>query len=90
MGRWIAIGKAPGWDDLNRFSQEMKDTSQWRIDPKSTVTNVYALGDGRMLAEYHGPTTAEFEDWLKKKGWSVESLTPIKHIAKSGEIWKIA
>lgn len=90
MGRWIAIGKAPGWDDLNRFSQEMKDTSQWRIDPKSTVTSVYALGDGRMVAEYHGPATAEFEDWLKKKGWSVESLTPIKHIAKSGEIWKVA
>lgn len=89
MGRWIAIGKAPGWDDLKRFSQEMKDTSQWRIDPKSTVTSVYALGDGRMVAEYHGPATAEFEDWLKKKGWSVESLTPIKHIAKSGEIWKV-
>jgi hypothetical protein len=90
MGRWIAIGKAPGWDDLKRFSQEMKDTSQWRIDPKSTVTSVYALDDGRMVAEYHGPETAEFEDWLKKKGWSVESLTPIKHIAKSGEIWKVA
>jgi flavodoxin len=90
MGRWIAIGKAPGWDDLTRFSQEMKDTAQWRIDPKSTVTSVYALGDGRMVAEYHGPATAEFEDWLKKKGWSVESLTPIKHIAKSGEIWKVA
>jgi flavodoxin len=90
MGRWIAIGKAPGWDDLKRFSQEMKDTSQWRIDPKSTVTSVYALGDGRMVAEYHGPATAEFEDWLKKKGWSVESLTPIKHIAKAGEIWKVA
>jgi len=90
MGRWIAIGKAPGWDDLNRFSQEMKDTSQWRIDPKSTVTSVYALGDGRMVAEYHGPATAEFEDWLKKKGWSVESLTPVKHIAKAGEIWKVA
>jgi flavodoxin len=89
MGRWIAIGKAPGWDDLKRFSQEMKDTSQWRIDPKSTVTSVYALGDGRMVAEYHGPATAEFEDWLKKKGWSVESLTPIKHMAKSGEIWKV-
>jgi flavodoxin len=90
MGRWIAIGKAPGWDDLKRFSQEMKDTSQWRIDPKSTVTSVYALGDGRMVAEYHGPATAEFEEWLKKKGWSVESLTPVKHIAKAGEIWKVA
>ncbi len=90
MGRWIAIGKAPGWDDLSRFGVEMKDTSQWRIDAKSTVTSVYALGDGRMIAEYHGPASTEFEDWLKKKGWSVESLTPIQHIAKSGEIWKVA
>jgi hypothetical protein len=89
MGRWIAIGKAPGWDDLKRFSQEMKDTSQWRIDPKSTVTNVYALDDGRMIAEYHGPSKAEFEEWLRKKGWSVDSMTPIRHIAKSGEIWKV-
>ena len=89
MGRWIAIGKAPGWDDLKRFSQEMKDTSQWRIDPKSTVTSIYALADGRIIAEYHGPARTEFEDWLKKKGWNVESLTPIQHIAKSGEIWKV-
>ena len=90
MGRWIAIGKAPGCDDLKRFSVEMKDTSQWRIDPKSTVTSVYALGDGRMIAEFHGPALTEFEEWLKKKGWSVESMTPIRHIAKSGEIWKVA
>ena len=90
MGRWIAVGKASGWDDLQRFTTEMKDTSQWRIDPKSTVTSVYALDDGRMIAEYHGPALAEFEAWLKKKGWNVESLTPIKHIAKSGEIWKVA
>jgi hypothetical protein len=90
MGRWIAIGKAPGWDDLKKFGQEMKDTSQWRIDPKSTVTSVYALNDGRMIAEYHGPASAEFEDWLKKKGWSVESLTPITHVAKAGDIWKVA
>ena len=46
-------------------------------------------GDGRMIAEYHGPAVAEFEDWLKKKGWSVENVTPIKHIAKTGEIWKV-
>jgi hypothetical protein len=89
MGRWIAIGKAPGWDDLKRFGTEMKDTAQWRIDPKTTVTSVYALEDGRMIAEYHGPTVAEFNEWLKKKGWTVESMTPIKHIAKSGEIWKV-
>ena len=42
-----------------------------------------------MIAEYHGPTVAEFETWLQKKGWSVESMTPIKHIAKTGEIWKV-
>ena len=54
MGRWIAIGKAPGWDDLKRFSVEMKDTSQWRVDPKTTVTSVYALGDGRIRRGSHG------------------------------------
>lgn len=87
--RWIAIGKASGWDDLAKFTQEMKATQQWRIDPKCTVTSVYAMGDGRMIAEYHGPTVAEFEEWLKKKGWSVESITPLRHIAKAGEIWKV-
>ncbi len=90
MERWIAIGKAPGWDDLKKFSQEMKDTSQWRVDLRTSITNVYALGDGRMIAECHGPAKADFETWLRKKGWTVESITPIKHIAKSGEIWKVA
>lgn len=87
--RWIAIGKASGWDDLAKFTQEMKGTHQWRIDPKCTVTSVYAMNDGRMIAEYHGPTVAEFEEWLKKKGWSVESITPLSHIAKAGDIWKV-
>ena len=90
MERWIAIGKAPGWDDLKRFSQEMKDTSQWRVDLRTTITSVYALGDGRMIAECHGPAKADFEAWLSKKGWAVESITPIQHIAKTGEIWKVA
>jgi flavodoxin len=89
MGRWIAIGKAPGWDDQKRFSEEMKATEQWRIDPKSTITSVYALGDGRMIAECHATSQAEFDEWLKKKGWQVESITPIKLVAKSGDIWKV-
>lgn len=87
--RWIAIGKASGWDDLAKFTQEMKGTHQWRIDPKCTVTSVYAMNDGRMIAEYHGPTVAEFEEWLKKKGWSVESITPLRHVAKAGDVWKV-
>lgn len=89
MGRWIAIGKAPGWDDLKRFSAEMKDTPQWRVDQKTTITSVYALGDGRMIAECHSPSQAEFDEWLRKKGWAVESITPIRHIAKTGEIWTV-
>jgi hypothetical protein len=89
MGRWIAVGKAPGWDDLKRFGEEMKATDQWRIDPRSTITTVYALGDGRMIAECHAPSQAEFDEWLRKKGWQVESVTPIRYVAKTGEIWNI-
>ncbi|MGH8662768.1 MAG: hypothetical protein ACREUX_00755 [Burkholderiales bacterium] len=88
MARWIAIGRAPGWDDLKRFGEELKETPQWRIDPKTTITSVYALGDGRMIAECHGVSQADFDQWLKKKGWTVESVTPIRHLAKSGDIWK--
>ncbi|MCC7079167.1 MAG: hypothetical protein IT530_00725 [Burkholderiales bacterium] len=88
MARWIAIGRAPGWDDLKRFGEELKETPQWRIDPKTTVTSVYALADGRMIAECHGVAQADFEAWLQKKGWTVESITPIRHLAKSGDIWK--
>jgi hypothetical protein len=88
MARWIAIGRAPGWDDLKRFGEELKDTQQWRIDPKTTVTSVYALEDGRMIAECHGVAQADFDAWLKKKGWTVESVTPIRHVAKTGDIWK--
>jgi hypothetical protein len=27
---------------------------------------------------------------LKRNGWQVESVTPIKHIARTGEIWKVS
>ncbi len=89
MGRWIAVGKAPGWDNKERFGTELKETSQWRIDPKATITSVYALADGRLIAECHAPEQASFDEWLKKKGWSVESITPIKLVAKTGDIWDI-
>jgi hypothetical protein len=42
-----------------------------------------------MLAECHGPSQADFDEWLRKKGWTVESVTPIRHVAKSGDIWKV-
>jgi len=89
MGRWIAVGKAAGWDKFERFSAELKATNQWRIDPKSTITSVYHLADGRMIAECHGPERAVFDEWLKKRGWSVESVTPIKLVAKAGDIWNV-
>lgn len=90
MGRWIVIGKAPGWDNLETFTAEMKSTEQWRVDPRTTVTSVTALADGRLLAECHASSTADFEPWLAKNGWQVESVTRIKHIARTGEIWKIS
>lgn len=89
MGRWLVVGRAAGWDDLAKFTAEMKATEQWRVDPRTTVTCVTALADGRLLAECHAASTADFEPWLQKKGWQVESITPIKHIARTGDIWKV-
>ena len=89
MGRWIAIGKAPGWDDQERFAKELKANPEFRVNPRTTITSVYALADGRLIAECHAPTQAEFDEWLKKKGWTVESVTPITRIAKTGEIWNV-
>jgi len=88
MARFIAIGKAPGWNDLERFTAELKSTDKWRVDARTTITTVYALEDGRLIAECHTPDKAEFEAWLKKNGWTVESLTQMKIIAKAGDIWK--
>jgi len=89
MGRWIAVGKVSGWEKFERFSQELKSTNQWRVDPKTTITSVYGLGDGRLLAECHGPERAPFDEWLKKKGWTIESVTPITLVAKTGDIWNV-
>ncbi len=89
MGRWIAIGTAPGWDDIAKFGAELRETSKWRPDAQTTVTTVLALGDGRVLAECHAVKREDFEAWLRQKGWQVESLTPIKHLAKTGSIWKV-
>lgn len=89
MGHWIALGKAPGWEKLERFSDELKDTTQWRVDPRSAITSVYALDDGRLIAECHGPSQAPFDEWLSKKGWTVESMTPVRFVAKAGDIWDV-
>lgn len=87
MPRWIAIGRAEGWDDLGRFTKEMKGTPNWRVDPKTTITTVLALADGRVMAECHAPSQTDFDEWLKKRGWKVESVTQIRHVAKAGDIW---
>jgi len=89
MPRWIAVGKAPGWDDLERLTKEMKQTQEWRLDPRTTITSVYALADGRAIAECHGQSQADFDQWLQKKGWTVESVTQIKAVAVTGEVWKV-
>lgn len=89
MGRWIAIGTSPGWDDIKKFGEELAETNKWRVDAQTSVITVIALEDGRLLAEGHGPKREVFEDWLKQKNWKVESITPIKHLAKTGSIWKV-
>jgi hypothetical protein len=90
MGRWIAIGTAPGWDDIARFTAEMKPTNQWRADARTTINTVIVLADGRLLAECHAVQQADFDAWLRQKGWQVESVTPITHLAKTGEIWEVS
>lgn len=90
MPRWIAIGKAPGWSDIKKFGEAMHATHNWRPDARTTVTTVIALSDGRLLAECHGVKQEDFEAWLKQKGWQVESIVPIKHIAKVGSIWDVS
>lgn len=87
MPRWLAIGTARGWDKRDKFADEMHETHNWRPDARTTITTVFALGDGRLLAECHGAKQEDFEAWLKQKGWNVESITPIQHIAKIGSIW---
>jgi hypothetical protein len=89
MGRWVAIGKTQGWDNIVQFTKELAETSKWRVNPQTTITTVIALEDGRLLAECHATKKEDFEAWLKDKNWKVDSITPIKHIAKTGTIWKI-
>lgn len=89
MGRWIAIGRAPGWADLSTFSAKLKDTAKWRADPRTTITTVFALDDGRLIAECHAAKRETFDEWLQENEWEVESVTPIKHLAKTGDIWAV-
>ena len=89
MPRWIAIGTAPGWDDLDKFRDEMSESSKWRPDPRTTITTVTALADGRMLAECHAVEQSLFDARLEAKGWNVESVTPITHLAQAGSVWEI-
>ncbi len=90
MPRWIAIGSAPGWENIETFGEQMRDTTNWRPDARTAVTTVYALEDGRLLAECQAQKQEEFETWLQQKGWTVESITPIKHLAKTGSVRGVA
>ena len=67
MGRWIAIGKAPGWDDLTKFTDGLKETSKWRVDPRTTITEVTVLA-GQMLYYWNSPATAKHAGEVDKKG----------------------
>lgn len=87
MPRWLAIGTCQGWDDKERFGQELHETHSWRPDARTTITRVYALDDGKLLAECHAVNQEAFQQWLNQKGWQVESIIPIKHIAQTGSIW---
>jgi hypothetical protein len=42
-----------------------------------------------MLAECHANARADFDAWLQRNGWQVESVTPIKRVARTGEIWNV-
>ena len=89
MPRWMAIGTAPGWDNAKRFREELHETKNWRLDARTAVTTVYAFDDGRLLAECHAASQEEFKAWLDKKGWTVESIQPIKLLAKTGSVWEL-
>ena len=89
MPRWLAIGRAQGWDNRDKFAEEMHETKNWRADARTTITKVLALEDGRLLAECHAQKQEDFDAWLQLKGWNVESITPIKHVANVGSIWEI-
>ena len=89
MARWMAIGTAPGWDNVSTFREELQETRNWRVDARTSVTTVYALGDGRLLAECHAGSEDDFKAWLEKKGWAVETIQPIKMLAKTGSIWEL-
>ena len=90
MPRWIAIGTASGWDDIEKFGDEMRATSNWRPDARTSVTSVTALEDGRLIAECQAMKQEDFEAWLEKKGWVVESISPIKLLARTGSIREIS
>lgn len=89
MQRWIAIGTAPGWGDVQKFSAALRGTNNWRPEATTSITTVMALADGRLLAECHAIKQEDFEAWLGQKGWNVESITPIKYLAKAGSIWEV-
>jgi hypothetical protein len=89
MGHWIAIGRQPAWTDVETFTNDMKATTKWRVDPRTTITEVVVLADGRMLAECHAARQEDFDAWLQRTGWEVESVTQIKCLARTGEVWKV-
>ena len=71
MPRWLAIGTADGWDNPEKFREQMAATKNWRPDARTTITTVLHLGDGKLLAECHSPSQDAFDPWLEQMGWNI-------------------
>ena len=88
MPRWIAEGTIDEWNNIRRFREELSDSSNWRPNPRTTVTTVLSLANGSFLAECHAARQEDFETWLENKGWEGKSITPVRYAAKAGSIWE--
>lgn len=90
MGRWIAIGRKPAWQDAGAFSTELRKVDTWRPDARTTITTVTVLEDGRMLVECHAPKLEQFRAWLDTHGWEDYTCTPVTQVARTGSVWKVS
>ncbi|ODT82478.1 MAG: hypothetical protein ABS76_07615 [Pelagibacterium sp. SCN 64-44] len=89
MAHWIATGRCARWEDAGALADDLQSTDSWRLDPRSSITELQVLEDGSFTAECQGRDPQLFTDWFAAKGCTLECLLKVRHMVRTGEVWTV-
>lgn len=89
MARFVAISDVPGITE-ERFKETLGEVRNWRFDRRAWIVKAYCnLDRGKIIAECEAQEQGQFEDWLKRTGWTVSGIYRVDLIHEAAAIWTV-